>query len=59
MSESKSEQEYSNYYNKMVNENVIDEQQYNRYVKDQQNDKDYKFNQAKETGKNAFSAKVE
>ena len=59
MSESKSEQEYSDYYNKMVNENVIDEQQYNRYVKDQQNDKDYKFNQAKETGKNAFSAKVE
>jgi hypothetical protein len=59
MSESKSEQEYSSLYQQMVNENVIDEQKYNQYVKNQQNDKDYKFTQAKEEGKNAFNSKID
>lgn len=59
MTASQSEDEYTEYYKKMVDEWVINESKYNKYLDDQKKDKNYAFNQAKEEWKNVFNNKFE
>ena len=48
MNEAEGEEDAADYMKKMIEEGIIDEAKYNRYLDDQKNKPDYAFTQAKE-----------
>lgn len=59
MNEAESEEKASDYMKKMIDEGIINEAKYNRYLNDQKNKPDYAFTQAKEEWKNVFNNRFE
>lgn len=59
MSETTSQEEYQSLYNKMVQDNIIDEPKYKQYQEDEKAWEYYKFEQAKTADKQTFFDKLD